>query len=125
MTAESYIFPLSFAQQRLWFLDQWAPGNPFYNIATAVRFNFYLKVSALERSLNEIVRRHETLRTTFTAVEGRPMQVVAESASLPLCIIDLSRSPRSEREAETVRLATEEAQRPFDLETGPLIRTTL
>ena len=86
-----YIFPTSYAQQRLWFLDQLVPGNAFYNIATAIPLRFALNVSALERSLNEIVRRHETLRTTFAQSEGQPVQVVSDQQVLPLPVIDLAR----------------------------------
>lgn len=70
-------FPLSFAQQRLWFLDQLEPGNPLYNNPSAIRLSGRLDLKALELSLNEIIRRHEILRTTFTAVDGQPVQVIA------------------------------------------------
>ncbi|HHH41604.1 MAG TPA: amino acid adenylation domain-containing protein, partial [Chloroflexi bacterium] len=117
--------PLSFAQQRLWFLDQLAPNSPLYNIPDAVRITGPLDVGVLERSLNEIVRRHEVLRTTFAAVEGRPIQVIAPELHLPLPVVDLRSLPKARREAEALRLATEEAQRPFDLARGPLIRALL
>jgi len=117
--------PLSFAQQRLWFLDQLVPGNPFYNVAAAVRLDAPVDVGVLGRALNEIVGRHEALRTTFQAVEGRPVQVVAPELELPLPVVDLAGLPRVERDREALRLATEEAQRAFDLARGPLIRTTL
>src|SRR5712692_9594875 len=77
-------FPLSFAQERLWFLDQLVPNNAFYNIDTCLRLSLAIDHSALERSLNEIVRRHETLRTTFKAVDGQPMQIVAPALYVPL-----------------------------------------
>ncbi len=117
--------PLSFAQQRLWFLDQLEPGNLFYNIPTAVRLTGTLNVGALERSLNEIVRRHQVLRTTFAAVDGRPAQVIARELAIPLPITDLRNLPASERDAEALRLATEEARLPFDLSRGPLLRARL
>ncbi|HEY2136641.1 MAG TPA: amino acid adenylation domain-containing protein [Xanthobacteraceae bacterium] len=116
---------LSFAQQRLWFLDQLAPGNPFYTESSATRFQGLVNVAALEKALNEVVRRHEVLRTTFHLNDGRPLAVVAPELRIALPIVDLADVPASQREAEIIRLATEEARRPFDLERGPLIRTTL
>src|SRR5688572_26820109 len=115
--------PLSFAQERLWFLDQLEPGSAAYNMPGAVWLEGDLNVVALERSLNEIVRRHEILRTTFPAESGRPVQVIAASLSLSLSFIDLSHLPDGESEAR--RLAREEAEKPFDLACGPLLRTTL
>jgi amino acid adenylation domain-containing protein len=117
--------PLSWAQQRLWFLDQLAPGDPFYNVDAAIRLNFPLDVHALHRAYNEIVRRHEALRTRFITVDGHPVQVIEPSLTIPLPVIDLRTLPQPDRDAEARRLATEEARRPFDLSTGPLIRTTL
>jgi amino acid adenylation domain-containing protein/non-ribosomal peptide synthase protein (TIGR01720 family) len=117
--------PLSFAQQRLWFLDEFAPGNPFYNENSALRLRFPVNVRALEQSFNEIVRRHEALRTRFEAVDGKPIQVIAESIHLPLPVQDLRHLPEPEREGEALRIATEEARRPFNLSRGPLVRTSL
>src|SRR5262249_12470728 len=117
--------PLSFAQQRLWFLDQWEPGSSIYNISTALRLNGRLHVSELEQSLNELVRRHEALQTTFGVLDGQPIQVITPSLTLPLAPVNLAGLPPSEREAEVQRLASEEAQRPFDLERGPLLRARL
>ena len=119
------VIPLSFAQQRLWFLDQLVPGNAFYNISTAMRLRGSLNVAALERSFNEILRRHASLRTNFVAMDGQPVQVIIPAMTLPLPLIDLRRIPDSEKEARTLRLATEEAQRPFDLSCGPLLRVML
>ncbi|HEY0079187.1 MAG TPA: amino acid adenylation domain-containing protein [Pyrinomonadaceae bacterium] len=115
--------PVSFAQQRLWFLDQLEPGSSFYNIPTAVRLRGSLDTDLLERSLNEIVRRHESLRTTFRSVDGKPVQVIAPALKVEMPVVDLSRSP--ERESEAQRLAREETARPFDLEHGPLVRMSL
>ncbi|MBV9927471.1 MAG: amino acid adenylation domain-containing protein [Acidobacteria bacterium] len=115
-------FPLSFAQQRLWFLDQLEPGSAAYNVAAAVRLRGPLDLEAFRRSLNEIVRRHESLRTTFANVDGRPLQVVAPSLTLTVPVTDLSAVAEEQREAEALRLAQEEAQLGFDLARGPLIR---
>ena len=127
---DAYLFPTSFAQQRLWFLDQFEPGSPFYNIPLAVRLQGRLDIDVLRRVLVEIVRRHEILRTTFIALDGQPMQLVtpfeASGADpLPLPVTDLSHLPDDQREAEMYRLATWEAQRPFDLRAGPLVRAAL
>ncbi|HEX5735288.1 MAG TPA: condensation domain-containing protein [Blastocatellia bacterium] len=122
---DSNKFPLSFAQQRLWFIDQMVPGGFAYNIPTAVRLTGRLDADALERALNEIVRRHESLRTTFTTVDEQPVQVIAPSGSVPLHKIDLMGLPYAEREAEATRLTGEETRQPFDLSRGPLLRATL
>jgi hypothetical protein len=118
-------FPMSFAQQRLWFLDQFEPGNSNYNIPVAVRLKGPLNVAALHESLNEIVRRHETLRTTFTITDDDPVQVIAPKLVLPLPVLDLGGWPEREREAQARRLAGEEALQPFDLTRGPLLRAAL
>jgi len=117
--------PLSFAQQRLWFLDQLEPGNPLYNVPCAVRISGDLHVSALERSINEIIRRHEILRTRFTTSAGQPVQMIAPSLTIPLPVTDLAKLPQAEREAKAARLAAEEAERSFNLGAGPLLRTNL
>ena len=122
---EVYVFPASYAQQRLWFLDQFEPGSPFYNIPAAVRLSGRLNVAALERTFQEIVRRHETLRTTFDTVEGQPVQIIALEAPFSLPLSDLSHLLPEEREEEALRLAVEEARRPFDLTRGPLLRVQL
>ena len=116
---------LSPAQQRLWFLYQLEPENPFYNIFTGVRLTGILDIDILRHVLESVVQRHEALRTTFSTNDGVPLQQIALSLSLPLPIIDLSQAPASEREREAIRLATAEAGRPFDLVRGPLVRTTL
>src|SRR2546430_5040781 len=117
--------PLSFAQQRIWILDQFAPGSSHYNVDNALRIRFPLDIKALERSYNETVRRHESLRTTFQSVDGKPVQVIAESLYLPMELRDLQHLPFADREAEALRIATVEAKRPFDLAQGPLVRTML
>ncbi|HEV2764145.1 MAG TPA: condensation domain-containing protein, partial [Pyrinomonadaceae bacterium] len=117
--------PLSFAQQRLWFLDQLEPESAFYNFSSAVRLRGPLAPEALERTLGEIMRRHEVLRTTFASVEGRPVQIVAPAEPFKLEAEDLTALPEAEREAEVKRRAAEEASRPFDLARGPLLRVRL
>ena len=117
--------PLSFAQQRLWFIDQLAPGNSAYNIPAAIRLRGSLNLAALEQSLNEIVKRHESLRTTFAMVDGRPAQVIAPALTITLPVVDLRKLPETERETEVRRLVTEGAERPFDLSQGPLFRVAL
>lgn len=119
-------FPLSFSQQRLWFLDQMIPGAPVYNVPLAVRFTGPIDIGAFERALQAVVRRHDTLRTTFAMEEGGiPVQVVGADSSISLHEIDLRTLPSKELESEIRRLTVEEAQRPFDLTQGPLIRATL
>ncbi|MBV9774092.1 MAG: AMP-binding protein, partial [Gemmatimonadetes bacterium] len=117
--------PLSFAQQRLWFLDQMEPGSAAYNMPAALRIRGVLDAEALRRSLEEVVRRHEALRTVFRVVDGEPAQLVREPAPFPLEVIDLRGFGEEEREAELLRMAREEAGRPFDLAAGPLLRATL
>ncbi|HEV2863961.1 MAG TPA: amino acid adenylation domain-containing protein [Pyrinomonadaceae bacterium] len=114
--------PLSYSQQRLWFLHQLDPESPAYNLSMAVRCEAGLDVAALERSLGEIVRRHEILRTRFVTVEGQPAQVIAPAEGFELSRTDLRSLPESEREAELERLVTAETRRPFDLARGPLVR---
>ncbi|HJX28031.1 MAG TPA: condensation domain-containing protein, partial [Thermoanaerobaculia bacterium] len=128
--------PLSFAQQRLWLIDQLDPGTPAYNVPAAVRMTGELSVPLLERIFAEVVARHEALRTTFASDEGRPVQVIAPfsgslaTASRPwlpprLPVVDLSALPEDEREARGVLLVREESLRPFDLRRGPLLRLGL
>ena len=116
---------LSFAQQRLWFLDQLEPGNLFYNMPMAVRIEGDLDISALEYSLNEIVRRHEVLRTTYVAVDGEPQQVITPDLAINMPLIDLPDMPTLVAETEAQTLATAEARKPFDLATGPMLRALL
>jgi acyl carrier protein len=116
---------LSFAQARLWFLEQLAPGSSAYNIPAAVRLTGSINVAALEQSLNEIVQRHEALRTTFAIVSGEPLQVIAPVLVLTLQLVELRELPEAQQETQVERLATESAQQPFDLAMGPLLRATL
>jgi amino acid adenylation domain-containing protein/FkbM family methyltransferase len=116
---------LSFAQQRLWFLEQLAAGNSTYNMLGGVRLSGQLDTIALERTINEIVRRHEILRTTFVNTDGRPLQVVAASRPLTVELLDLRALPASEHEAAMEQLASEELRRTFDLSKGTLLRVKL
>ena len=117
--------PLSFAQQRLWFLEQLEPGTPTYNIPVGFRLLGRLNDGALERSLNELIKRHESLRTTFAVVEGEPVQMIAPFQSFSLRREDLQQLAESEREDKALQLVTEEASQSFDLSQGPLLRVTL
>ncbi len=109
----------------MWFWEQLEPGTPTYNLTSAIRLEGDLDLAVLERSLNEIVRRHDILRTSFTAVDGNPVQVVAPKKTFKLNLIDLSSRTAAERETEARRLAGEESQRPFSLNRAPLLRVTL
>lgn len=117
--------PASFAQQRLWFLDQLDPGSPMYNVPAAVRLIGTLDQAALKQAFNELVRRHEVLRTTFASEGGLPVQVIARALAIALPVEDLSGLPESEREAEARRRAVEESWQPFHLAVGPLFRARL
>ncbi len=117
--------PLSFAQQRLWFLDQLEPGYSAYNIPVALRLTGPLDVTAFERSLSEILRRHDALRTTFPQVNGQPVQVILPFEPIKLTLLNLQEQDENEREALALRLAAEEARRSFDLVRGPLLRACL
>lgn len=117
--------PLSFAQQRLWFLDQLIPNHAFYNVPSALRVSGSLNLEALKQAFAEIVRRHEALRTTFMSVEGQATQVISATLSIPLSVIDLHSLPDAKKETQALSLIKEEAQRPFHLATGPLLRVKL
>ena len=124
--AEANFIPLSFSQHRLWLIDQIAPGGINYNILFTARLLGRLDIDALQRSLHEIVRRHEVLRTTFADIDGKPMQIIAPRGTISLAIHDLeASSPPEERENEARRLARADAQTPFDLSRGPLMRAHL
>ena len=117
--------PLSFAQQRLWFLEQLEPHSPFYNVAAVVHMNGLLDFAALRRALNEIVERHEILRTIFGDVDGRPVQHVSEALRLLVPLVKFTDLQSPEKAAQVQELIEQEAKRPFDLVKGPLLRTTL
>lgn len=117
--------PLSFAQERLWFLDQLEPGSPVYNVCQPVQLEGVLNVAALQRALDEIVRRHEVLRTNFIAAEGRPIQVVTAARTVPLRVVDLTEWRDGPAAEEARRCLREEARRPFDLSHDALVRALL
>lgn len=123
--AEPQTFPVSFAQQRLWFLAQLEPDSPFYNMFKAVRLNGRINIAVLERSLNEIIRRHEVLRTNFDVVEGKPVQVIAPQATIKPVVLDLQGLSGQEQSEQLQRLATQDQLQPFDLTQGLLLRVTL
>ncbi|MFB1485365.1 amino acid adenylation domain-containing protein, partial [Corallococcus sp. RDP092CA] len=124
-TSSSAPRPLSFAQQRLWFIDQLEPGSPLYNIPVAVRLDGTLNVSAMERALREVVRRHEALRTTFVDGTSGPVQRVWPEAGLSLGVRDLSGCTEEEQASLARTRIEQEILRPFDLENGPLLRALL
>ncbi|HYG65087.1 MAG TPA: amino acid adenylation domain-containing protein, partial [Thermoanaerobaculia bacterium] len=121
--------PLSFAQERLWLLDRLMPGTVAYNVVLALSIEGTLVPAALGGALRELMRRHETLRTTYGERQGRGVQIIAPPASVAsrreLRMVDLGALPAAAREAEAWRLAAGEAARPFDLQHGPLLRATL
>jgi amino acid adenylation domain-containing protein len=122
---DAYVFPLSFAQARLWVIDQLAPQSTLYNLRFAVRLQQGVDVQSLQRAINAVVERHEALRTVFRLVDGEPAQVVLPSVPVALECFDLRALPAERREADAVRLATDLGHQPFDLRQGPLLRTML
>lgn len=124
VSRETSAFPLSFAQQRLWLLEQLVPGLPMYTMAGFVRFSGPLDRTAVKQCLTAVVERHETLRTTFTTADEQPVQVISPTPSVPIDEIDLSKQPHTSEEA-IIALAVEEARQPFDLASGPLCRIKL
>ena len=117
--------PLSFSQERMWFLDQLDPGTPIYNQFNRVEVTGPLSIPVLSRCLDEIVRRHEVLRTVFVTELGRPLQRILPPAPFPLPVVDLTGLPAAARRAEMARLEAADHNRPFDLARGPLVRATL
>ncbi|HET9711371.1 MAG TPA: condensation domain-containing protein, partial [Pyrinomonadaceae bacterium] len=117
--------PLSFAQQRLWFLDQLEPGSALYNVPTSVRLTGELDIDALNLTVDEIVRRHESLRTVFVVIEEEPRQLILPPATNTMVVVNLRDLDPAARKREVDRRVNEEAHQPFDLSTGPLLRITL
>ncbi|MCU7516048.1 MAG: amino acid adenylation domain-containing protein [Ignavibacteria bacterium] len=122
---EVYVFPASYAQQRLWFLDQFEPGSPYYNIPSAMRIKGKFNIAAFKSAIEEIARRHESLRTNFSTVEGKPVQVISKGVKVPFDIIDLKSLAEAEKGPEVSRLLTEKAKHSFNLSSEPLIRITV
>jgi amino acid adenylation domain-containing protein len=117
--------PTSFAQQRLWFLDQLEPGTAAYNLSRAFRIIGPLDLSTLSRAVQEVVRRHESLRTVFDSIDGQARQIVLPELEVQIPLVDLSGTPEGEREQAALGIASEEGKKPFDLTEGPLFRTVL
>src|SRR5437763_1388636 len=118
-------FPLSFAQERLWFLTQLDPDNPSYNVPVALRLTGDLDVAALEKSITAIVERHETLRTTFAEIDGEPFQFVSNAEATAIKVIDLPLLTDAEVESESRRLMSEFVAQPFDDARDRLLRVRL
>ncbi|MFZ5515901.1 MAG: amino acid adenylation domain-containing protein [Candidatus Zhuqueibacterota bacterium] len=118
-------FPMSYAQERMWFLHQWEPDSPLYNIPAAVRLTGNVDMFLLKRALHEVVRRHDVLRGVFTEKDNHPVQEIAPELELPFSYIDLRQSPPENREAEALQLISGDARKPFDLKRGPLFRVSL
>ena len=123
--APTFIFPCSFAQRRLWLIDQLQPGSGAYNLSCAVMLKGHLDIDALGRSLNEMVRRHDVMRTTFTTVDGEPCQQVHEFAEFQIISIDLMHTEWTHRQRRVLEIVDEATKRGFDLATGPLSRMKL
>jgi amino acid adenylation domain-containing protein len=122
---EVFVFPLSFAQQRLWVLDRLEPDSAVYNIPIALRVKGLLQLDAIRASLNAIFRRHEVLRASFREQDGSPVQIIFPPTPLPIPLVDLSQLPPSRQEEEATRLAREDAHAPFDLSHGPVLRASI
>ena len=123
--AQATMSPLSFAQQRLWFIEQLQPGTAVYNVPSALRMTGNLDVACLYEALQKVVRRHEVLRTRFAAIDGEPIQLIDPNGNLDIPLIDLAALPALQREAFVKHWVTAETFSPFDLEHGPLLRATL
>lgn len=123
--AETSSCPLSYAQNRLWFLHQLAPDNPFYNMPAALRLQGELNQTALQAAFNQIVKRHEALRTNFTETNGQPIQLISPPYIVSIPLIDLTTLAEPEKQLAIDRITTTEAKRPFRLNSDRLLRVTL
>ena len=117
--------PLSFSQRQMWVIDQMTPGNPAYNLPYGYRLRGPLELTALENSLNEIIKRHESLRTTFAIKEGEPLQLIHPEFKIKVSVTALDHLKEEQRELQLQTLASEESLRSFDLSRLPLIRAAL
>src|SRR5262245_15770361 len=117
--------PLSFAQQRLWFIHQLESASPAYNIHSQIRLKGRINVQGLLQSFIEIVRRHETLRSNFISIDGKPLQIIEPDRRLKMPVVDLTTSANATWDLQLLKLASREAQRPFNLSDGPLMRIWL
>src|SRR5690242_465753 len=122
---EGGVAPLSFAQQRLWFFDQFEPGSPAYNLVSSVLLQGKLDTNALERSFSEVVRRHEALRTTFDVIDNEVVQIIAPPEPLHLQVVDITHLPKAECDDVVQDLIHQQTQASFDLKQGRLLRITL
>src|ERR1044072_1312190 len=122
---EVFVFPASFAQQRLWLIHQLEPDDPSYNVPTVLRLEGPLNVQGLQQALDEVGRRHEVLRTTFAIVNDGTAQLIHPQLRIPIDVIDLGDVPAEKRWDEALRRVREEAKQPFDLEAGPVVRALL
>src|SRR2546423_13018042 len=122
---EVFVFPASFAQQRLWLVHQLEPDDPSYNVPTVLRLEGPLNVYALQRALDEVVRRHEVLRTTFAILNDGTVQIIHPQLRIPIDVIDLRDVPAAERWSEAIGRVKRDAWQPFNLEKGPLLRALL
>ncbi|MDB9369216.1 beta-ketoacyl synthase N-terminal-like domain-containing protein [Nodularia spumigena CS-586/05] len=122
---ESQSFPLSFPQERMWFLNSLSPENPVYNFQMAIRLSGQLSIEGLKYSIQEVIHRHEILRTTFPVTTTHPCQIIVPELPLPLSVIDLSEMDETEQAGEVKQLAASEVRQPFNFVDGPLLRTTL
>jgi alpha-ketoglutarate-dependent taurine dioxygenase len=117
--------PLSYAQQRMWFMEQMNPNGSSYNVPRAIRIEGRLDFKALQQSINEIVARHEVLRTSFVTVDGQPRQVISHGKPVEIALIDVSETAECRREEEAMRVVRKLAGQPFDLSAGEVIRASL
>src|SRR5258708_2584076 len=125
MAKQAHSYPASYAQERIWLLDKYRPGTSVFNMSAAYGISGPLNIPTLQKTVNEIAARHETLRTAFTEEQGSLLQVVGPKSSLPLCINDLQPIPDAQRDAYLAEAVEAEVLRPFDLARGPLIRACI